>query len=307
MASSETAPQPGLLTQFRQSLAGTDTEAVLRAGLIGIDATVDGPFGPKKMVYADYVASGRALMQIEQFILEKVLPYYANSHTEASYCGGFITRLRREARQVVAQSCGAGGQHGVIFTGAGATAGLNRLTALLGIVDAVAAGEKPCVIIGPYEHHSNVLPWRESGAEVIEIAEGPDGGPDLEMLRSVLAQTAGRKLVVGAFSAASNITGIVTDVVAVTRLLNDASAKVVWDYAGGGPYLPIAMTPAPGVEIDAIVVSPHKFLGGPGSSGILILRHDAAVTRKPTWPGGGTVRFVSPAGHDYSESLEARE
>lgn len=294
----------GLLQEFRRSL-DIDTVPALRAGLVGNSAKIDGPFGVKDLVYADYVASGRALMQIERFILEDVLPYYANSHTEASYCGGFMTRLRREARAAIAACCGASSDHAVIFAGSGATAGINRLVKLLGVTDAVAAGKRVRVIIGPYEHHSNILPWRESGAEVVEIAECSHGGPDAAGLDAALAAPA--DLVVCAFSAASNVTGIVTDVAAVTRRVKAAGAKSVWDYAGAGPYLPIAMTPAEGVEIDALVVSPHKFIGGPGASGVLIVRRDAVATTKPSWPGGGTVKFVSPAGHDYSDNLEARE
>jgi selenocysteine lyase/cysteine desulfurase len=295
----------GLLQEFRHKLAAGDTIAALQAGLIGLDAEIDGPFGRKALVYADYVASGRALAQVERFVLEEVLPYYANSHTEASYCGGFMTRLRREARAAIACCCGAGEEHAVIFAGSGATAGINRLVTLLGVADAAASGKRARVIIGPYEHHSNILPWRESGAEVIEIAEGPAGGPDLVALHKALNGAA--DLTICTFSAASNVTGIVTDVVNVTRTAKAAGAKVVWDYAGGAPYMPIVMTPETGAEIDAVVISPHKFIGGPGASGVLILRRDAVAMVKPCWPGGGTVKFVSPTTHDYSDSLEARE
>lgn len=295
----------GLLQKFSQDLSVGDVVAELRNGLVGKSARVDGPFGLKALVYADYVASGRALMQIERFILEEVLPYYANSHTEASYCGGMMTRLRREARAAIADCCGASDKHAIIFAGSGATAGINRLVKLLGVTDAVAAGKQVRIIIGPYEHHSNILPWRESGAEVIEIAECAAGGPDLAALDEVLQWEA--DLTVCAFSAASNVTGIITDVAAVTRQVKAAGAKMVWDYAGAGPYMPIAMVPASGADIDAVVISPHKFLGGPGASGVLIVRRDAVATDKPSWPGGGTVKFVSPTSHDYSTSLEARE
>jgi selenocysteine lyase/cysteine desulfurase len=278
----------------------------LRDGLVGNDAVIDGPFGRKPLVYADYVASGRALMQVEQFVLTQVLPFYANSHTEASYCGGFMTRLRREARAIIGDCCRATDEHAVIFAGSGATAGINRLVSLLGVAEAVASGKPARIIIGPYEHHSNILPWRESGAEVVEISEHPAGsGPDPEALDAALRDAKG--LVICAFSAASNVTGIVTDVAAVTRRVKAVGARMVWDYAGAGPYLPIAMSPAADAEIDAIVVSPHKFIGGPGASGVLIVRRDAVTATKPSWPGGGTVRFVSPTGHDYSDSLEARE
>lgn len=294
------------LDRFRQELTREDIVAALGAGLIGADAVVDGPFGSKPMIYADYVASGRALRQVERFVLEDVLPHYANSHTEASWCGGFMTRLRRDARAVIASHCGADENHAVIFTGSGATAGINRLVSLLGVTEAARAGRRVRVVIGPYEHHSNILPWRESGADIVEIAEAAQGGPDAGLLAEVLGE-AGFDLTVCAFSAASNVTGIVADVAGLTRMVKAAGALMVWDYAGGGPYLPIVMTPEDGASIDAVVVSPHKFIGGPAASGILVVRRDAAVIAKPSWPGGGTVRFVTSQAHDYSGSLEARE
>ncbi|KQZ91843.1 aminotransferase class V-fold PLP-dependent enzyme [Agrobacterium tumefaciens] len=294
------------LSRFRDSLKRPDIFAALRDGLVGSHAKVTGPYGDKQLVYADYVASGRALHQIERFVLEDVLPYYANSHTEASYCGGFMTRMRREARALIGGFCGATEQHAVIFTGSGATSGINRLVKLLGVSEAVAAGKRARVIIGPYEHHSNILPWRESGAEIVEIAEDPSGGPDLILLKQAL-ETDTTNLTVCTLSAASNITGITSDVAAITSMVKAAGVKMVWDYAGAGPYVPIAMSPAPDAEIDAIVVSPHKFIGGPGASGILILRRDAVSIKKPSWPGGGTVKFVSPVTHDYSDNLESRE
>lgn len=294
------------LARFSARLAGPDLAQRLHDDLIGGDAAIEGPFGRRKLVYADYVASGRALGTVESFILEEVLPYYANSHTEASHCGGYMTRLRRSARETIGARCGAGPEHAVIFTGSGATAGLNRLVNLLGLSERDKA-QKATVIIGPYEHHSNILPWRESGAQVVEIAEGAAGGPDLDMLDQALAEHKGKGPLIGAFSAASNVTGILTDVIEVTRRLKSAGAKIVWDYAGGAPYLPIDMNPAPGAQIDAVVVSAHKFVGGPGASGVLIVRRDAVETERPSWSGGGTVRFASPTGHDFSTALETRE
>ncbi|RZS77844.1 selenocysteine lyase/cysteine desulfurase [Phyllobacterium myrsinacearum] len=294
------------LSKFRQSLKNVGVTGALRDGLVGANAKIIGPYGERDLVYADYVASGRALHQIEYFILEEVLPYYANSHTEASYCGGFMTRMRREARALIGEFCEANEGHAVIFTGSGATAGINRLVKLFGVAEAAAAGKRARIIIGPYEHHSNILPWRESGAEIVEIAEHPSGGPDLSLLQAALLDGS-PDLTICTLSAASNITGITSDVATITAMVKAAGAKMVWDYAGAGPYVPIAMSPAPHAEIDAIVVSPHKFIGGPGASGILILRRDALSTEKPSWPGGGTVKFVSPRTHDYSDGLEARE
>jgi selenocysteine lyase/cysteine desulfurase len=295
------------MQRFRAGLASPDVVRELRDGLIGEGRMIDGPFGPKPLLYADYVASGRALRQVEGFVMDEVLPYYANSHTEASYCGGAMTRLRREARATIARLVGADADCAVIFTGSGATAGINRLVSLFGVAEAVRRGEAPLVLVGPYEHHSNILPWRESGAEVIEIAEAAAGGPDLAQLEAVLAETGDRTLRIGTFSAASNVTGILTDSDAVTAILKRHGALAVWDYAGGGPYLPMDMAPGAGLEKDAIVLSPHKFVGGPGASGILVVRKSAVARTAPSWPGGGTVSFVSPWGHDYVKDLAARE
>jgi len=300
-------PETPFFDRFRNQLDGPDCHQRLQQGLIGDGQVFDGPFGPRPLIYADYVASGRALRQVEMTVMDEVLPFYANSHTEGSHCGAFVTRLRREARAVIARHCGADQRFATIFAGAGATAGLNRLVALLGLPQDVAAGRRPLVLIGPYEHHSNILPWRESGAELREIPEDPaTGGPCLSTLAAELRAAEGRP-VIGAFSAASNVSGILTDTVAVTRLLKRHGALAVWDYAGGAPYIAMSMDAGTDHEKDAIVFSPHKFIGGPGASGVLILRKDAARRDTPVWPGGGTVTYVSEWGHDYSASLETRE
>ncbi|MGP9791767.1 aminotransferase class V-fold PLP-dependent enzyme [Roseinatronobacter sp. NSM] len=295
------------LARFAAQLDRPDRLAWLRAGLIGEGVPVPGPFGSHPLVYADYVASGRALQQVEQFVMSDVLPYYANSHTEASFCGATMTQMRRAARATIARLTGANDDHAVIFAGAGATAGINRLVQLLGVPQALAAGGRVVVFVGPYEHHSNILPWRESGAEVVEIPEAATGGPDMDVLAQALAATGDAALRIGAFSAASNVTGVITDVDPLTRLLRAHDVRSVWDYAGAGPYLPIDMHGGGDCAKDAVVISPHKFLGGPGASGVLIVRKDAVARTTPVMPGGGTVRFVSPWGHVYADGLEARE
>jgi selenocysteine lyase/cysteine desulfurase len=304
--SDQTESRP--LAAFEAALrAEKDPVAALRAGLIGKGIAFDGRFGPRKLVYADYVASGRALEQVERFIMNEVLPFYANSHTEASHCGGVMTRMREDARKIILNKChGDSATHAVIFAGSGATLGLNKLVHLLGVRAAVAEGRPAHILVGPYEHHSNLLPWRESGAEVIEIAECASGGPDPVHLQQVLDGLPQGGLVVGAFSAASNVTGIGADIPGITRIVKQAGGKVVWDYAGGGPYLPIHMSPE-GAEIDAISTSPHKFLGGPGASGVLIVRRDAVQARVPSIPGGGTVAFVNSRVQDYLSRIEDRE
>ena len=276
--------------QFRRSI---DFQT-LHDGIIGAGATIDGPFGTKPLIYADYVASGRALRQVETAIMDHVLPWYANSHTEASHCGGVMTRLRREARAEILRCMKGGPEHAVVFAGSGATAGINRLAHLLG------AGPDSTVLLGPYEHHSNILPWRESGARVVTLPEDTQGGPDRTALTQELARGG---QIIAAFSAASNVNGTLTDIAAITAQVKAAGAKIIWDYAGGAPYLPINLR----FGMDAITASPHKFIGGPGASGVLVVRRDAVTTTRPTLPGGGTVRFVNHDSHDYADAIEQRE
>ena len=295
------------IADFEASLFRGDILAQLREGLIGENVIIDGPRGPVPLIYADYVASGRALRQVETFVQEKVLPFYANTHTQASFVGAYCTRMREEARARIAELIGADDECSVVFAGSGSTAGLNRLAGLLDIAGIAARGGRVVVLIGPYEHHSNMLPWRESGAEVIEIAEAPDGGPDLVVLEAALETAEGAELIVGSFSAASNVTGIVTDTESVTRLLKKHGAVAIWDYGCAGPYMPMHMGCGSDAAKDAIVFSTHKFPGGPGASGVLVVRDAIARCTTPTLPGGGTVSFVSPWDHDYSDDLRHRE
>lgn len=291
---------------FRADIRAKLAQGTLAQSIIGKGRLVDGPLGPQPLLYADYAASGRALREIEDFVLENVLPVYANPHTQASWCGRSINALRRVARAEVAKFCGAGPEDTVIFAGSGATAGLQKLVQLFGVGQCGPSCERALVLLGPYEHHSNLLPWRESGAEVIELPEDAAGGPDRQALADHLARGAGRRII-GAFSAGSNVTGALTDIAVVSRMVQTAGGKVIWDYAGAASYITMQMQPAYDVHVDALVFSPHKFVGGPASSGVLVVRRDAVVLVKPSAPGGGTVSFVSPGGHDYLADLAARE
>nr|WP_306456089.1 aminotransferase class V-fold PLP-dependent enzyme [Palleronia marisminoris] len=260
------------------------------------------------MIYADYVASGRALAVIEDFVRASVLPYYSNTHTQASFCGSYMTRLREAARGEIARLVGADATTSVIFTGSGTTAAINRLVGLLGLSGSTAEGSAR-VLVGPYEHHSNILPWREAGIEVTEIAEAAAGGIDIDHLEAELnaARRSGVGRIVGAFSAASNVTGVLADVDAVTRLLRRHGAISVWDYGCAAPYVDMNMKIGTDAQKDAIVYSPHKFPGGPAASGIAVIRDEIVRRKTPTSPGGGTVSFVSPWNHVYSSKLSDRE
>ncbi|WP_127502644.1 aminotransferase class V-fold PLP-dependent enzyme [Actinoplanes solisilvae] len=286
----------------------------LREGSIGTGTVIDGPFGPRRVTYADQTASGEALDFVEDFIRGTVLTGYANTHTEASSTGARTGALREQARETIHQAVGAGPDDVVLFCGSGSTMAVNKLVALLGLrvpenlddrygwSGQISAEQRPVVFVGPYEHHSNVLPWRESIADVVEIASDGRGHPDLDDLATALKAYEGRPLRIGSFSAASNVTGLITDVAAVSALLRSHGALSVWDYAAGGPYLPITMT-----DKDAIFLSPHKFPGGPQTPGLLVVGKHLLHNRVPTVPGGGTVAFVDPDNHRYLDDPIARE
>jgi selenocysteine lyase/cysteine desulfurase len=281
----------------------------IRTAVIGDDAVLEGPFGPRRMVYADATASGRSLTFVEDFIRDRVLPMYANTHTEASATGRVTTAMREEARAVIHGAVNGGDDDVVIFCGSGATGAIDKLIRMLEL----GTGERPVVFIGPYEHHSNELPWRESIADVVTIREDDAGRVDLEHLEHELRRHADRRVKIGSFSAASNVTGIVTDVDRVAITLHRYGAKSCWDYAAAGPYLPIDMNAAPHIANgplaykDAVFLSPHKFAGGPGTPGVLVAKRWMMRNRVPSVPGGGTIMFVSPTGHSYHPDPATRE
>ncbi|WP_295798359.1 aminotransferase class V-fold PLP-dependent enzyme [uncultured Microbulbifer sp.] len=299
-----------------------ETEALLariRDSVIGERMAFATPFGQRPLVYADYTASGRGLTFIEDAIRNQVLPWYANTHTETSATGRQTTAFREQARAAIRRSVNAGDEHAVIFCGAGATAAINRLLESLGLrkdcyerfgVSAadIPERQRPVVFIGPFEHHSNDLPWRESIAEVVTIPQKENGGVDLEALEQALVRYRERPLRIGSFSAASNVTGIRTDVDAVTRLLHRYDALSFWDYAAAAPYVAIdAQGSEPAASKDAIFISPHKFVGGPGTPGLLIVRRSLLPQNQPAVPGGGTVSWVGPDRHTYLPAGERRE
>lgn len=296
--------------------------ARIRECVIGDDRLMDGPYGKKPVTYADYTASGRSLSFIEDFIRDEVLPRYANTHTESSGTGLQTTRLREDARDTIRRAVNGDDDTMVIFTGSGSTGAIDKLVGILGLrisneldknydLDSrIPKEQRPVVFIGPYEHHSNELPWRESIADVVTIHEDADGHIDQAQLEAELKLYADRPLKIGSFSAASNVTGIISDTHTITRLLHENGALAFWDFAASAPYVDIEFNRRGGEPIerkDAIFISPHKFIGGPGTPGVLVVDRQLLRNAVPYVVGGGTVSYVNADKHRYLSNPEHRE
>ncbi|MEE4144372.1 MAG: aminotransferase class V-fold PLP-dependent enzyme [Halieaceae bacterium] len=289
----------------------------IRHSVIGSRTLISTPFGEKPLIYADYTASGRSLGFIEDIIRDRVLPFYANTHTETSFTGAQTTALREQARSIIRRAVNGSSEDRVIFCGAGATAAINKLIDIMNLrlpddlsrrydlAAVIPPQDRPVVFIGPYEHHSNELPWRESIAELVVIPLNGEGQIDARALEAQLLAHAGRAMKIGSFSAASNVTGVKSDVAGISALLKKHGALAFWDYAAAAPYVGIDMNAE--TPLDAVFISPHKFIGGPGTPGVLVAKQSILQNRVPAVVGGGTVKYVTPVDHRYIEDHERRE
>src|SRR3954452_24913571 len=310
-------PYPGAMSEGTSPLID-----LVRESVIGEDHVMLTPYGRRRVTYADYTASGRALTFLEDFIRDQVLPSYANTHTESSGTGLQATRLREEARALIHEAVGGDADTVVLFAGSGCTGAIAKLIGVLGLripselddrhdLSAhIPPSERPVVFLGPFEHHSNEVPWRETVADVVTIHEDADGHIDQEELAEQLEKYADRPVRIGAFSAASNVTGIVSDTHGISELLHEHGALAFWDFAAAAPYVHIEMAAPEGRPLaskDAMFLTPHKFIGGPSTPGVLVARRELFANRVPDAPGGGTVAYVNTDDHRYLTDPTQRE
>lgn len=310
----------------------------LRRQVIGCDAPIATPFGERLMVYADYTASGRCLTFVERY-LQSLQRIYANTHTEDDISGRSMTHLLEEAEQAIKRSVNAGPRGRIVPVGSGATGAIDKFQQIIGVMlppptrlnfmrlmdDALGERSRqafegfledhqPVVFVGPYEHHSNEVTWRQGLATVVETPLAADGGIDLAALEALLEDPRFQgRMRIGSFSAASNVTGMRSPVHEIAALLHRHGAIACFDYAASAPYVTIDMNPPPGAyagdaSLDAVFISPHKFLGGPGSTGVLVFNERLYHSElPPTVAAGGTVDYVGPTSQDFIRDIEERE
>ncbi len=309
--------------------------SALRDEILGSNSLFRTPFGKRLMVYVDYTASGRNVRFIERYLL-RIEESYANTHTEDDETGRSTTEMLHRAERIIKAAANGNQDTCIVAVGNGSTGAVQKLQEILGVYVPPATRDRirtqfdracaeananapdfssfmdaysPVVFVGPYEHHSNEISWRESLAEVVEIALGADGGIDLGDLDRRLADPryAGRTKI-GAFSAASNVTGMKSPVYDMARILHRHDALACFDFAACAPYLRMDMNRDAESYLDAVYFSPHKYLGGPGSTGILLFnRRIYRSDLPPTFASGGTVDYVGFTGQVYTRDIEARE
>jgi selenocysteine lyase/cysteine desulfurase len=288
-----------------------------RKNIIGADATFVTPFGEQKLIYADWIASGRLYKPIEEKLCETFGPMVGNTHSEASVTGTTMTLAYHEAHKIIKDHVNAGNDDVIITTGSGMTTVVCKFQRLLGLkipeqlADYVRLPEelKPVVFITHMEHHSNQTTWLETIADVVVINPNEDGLVDVGDFKEKLEKYKKRKLKIGAFTAASNVTGIEPDYYELSKMIHKYGGYSFIDFACAAPYVKIDMHPSDHeAKLDAVLFSPHKFLGGPGTPGVLVFDSKLYHNRVPDLPGGGTVDWTNPWGkHKFVNNIEARE
>ncbi|MFY9150791.1 MAG: aminotransferase class V-fold PLP-dependent enzyme [Prolixibacteraceae bacterium] len=288
-----------------------------RKEIVGIDQGFKSPYGQKKISYADWIASGRLYRPIEKQISEVFGPFVGNTHSETSETGALMTHAYHQAQQIIKTHVNAGPNDIIITAGSGMTAVINKFQRMLGLkycgkvshTECMAKRERPVVFITHMEHHSNHTSWYETNADVVIIDPDENLQVDPENLRKKLEEYKDRSFKIGSFTACSNVTGIRTPFYKLAKIMHEFGGVVFIDFAASAPYDKIDMHPAdPHEKLDAVMFSPHKFLGGPGSSGVLVFDQSMYHNTVPDQPGGGTVDWTNPWGkYKYVDDIEIRE
>ncbi|HEX5743796.1 MAG TPA: aminotransferase class V-fold PLP-dependent enzyme [Flavobacteriaceae bacterium] len=287
-----------------------------RDNIIGINQTFNSPYGEKQILYTDWTASGRLYRSIEEKMLEEFGPFVANTHTETSITGAAMTMAYHKAREIIKNHVNANKNDVLITYGSGMTGVINKFQRILGLKIAenlqpftqVPPALKPLVFISHMEHHSNQTSWLETIADVIIIPCQDSGLICFENFRRLLEEHKDRPIKIASVTACSNVTGIKTDYHKIAKIIHQHNGVCFVDFACSAPYVNIDMHPDNENYLDAIFFSPHKFLGGPGTSGVLIFNKNLYHNMIPDNPGGGTVNYTNPWGdRDYIEDIEIRE
>ncbi len=288
-----------------------------RKNIIGIDQEFQTPFGKKKMIYADWIASGRLYGPIEDRMRYDIAPFIGNTHTETTESGTLMTKAYQFAHTLIKEHVNADKNDVIITAGSGMTGVINKFQRILGLKSYcktsdcfyVTDEDVPVVFVTHMEHHSNHTSWLETEAEVVLIKPDDENRVDPDNLRLELEKYKNRRIKYGAFTACSNVTGVAPDYFELAKIMHEYGGYVFLDFAGSAPYVDMDMHPTdPLKRIDAVMFSPHKFLGGPGSSGVLIFNKVLYNNEVPDHPGGGTVEWTDPwGGHKYIEDIEIRE
>ena len=288
-----------------------------RHHIIGIDTTFESPYGRQRLVYADWIASGRLYGPIEDQLRHQFGQMVGNTHSESTETGTCMTQAYHLAHQLIKSHVNAGPNDVIITSGTGMTSVLAKFQRILGVRLPeqlkpwcnIPTEERPVVFITHMEHHSNHTPWLESLADVVILPPNKDLLVCPDQLREEIVKYSDRKMKIGSFSACSNVTGIETPYHELAEIMHEHGGYCFVDFAASAPYVKMDMHPKnKNQSLDAIFFSPHKFLGGPGSSGVLIFNKKLYKNRIPDHPGGGTVTWTNPWGeHHYIDDIEIRE
>jgi selenocysteine lyase/cysteine desulfurase len=306
------------------NMIATETTSVLevyfqqfRKNIIGIDQEFSTPFGKQKIIYTDWTASGRLYRSIEEKLMNQFGPFVANTHTETTITGTAMTMAYHEARAIIKKHVNANANDVLITDGTGMTGVVNKFQRILGLripenlkeFTTIPDALKPIVFISHMEHHSNQTSWLETIADVEVIPADEQGLFCINELKKLLQKYQDRVFKIASITSCSNVTGIRTPYHEVAKIMHQNNGVCFVDFACSGPYVEINMHPEDANSyLDAIFFSPHKFLGGPGTTGVLIFNQNLYKNNIPDCPGGGTVSWTNPWGeHKYIDNIEDRE